>query len=505
MGRRVALVASAALALLGGTAGATVIKGTNRAEFLRGGPSADRLDGRGGNDRIKIDAGGRDAVRCGRGRDLVNADLTDRTARDCELVARVIARDRFSGLAQHATIAEPDSFSWGNTVVASFQIGRFEDGAAVGTGWATSRDRGRTWRSGVLPALTKAARPAGPWDRATDPSVAYDAIHGTWLIASLALRPDDAAAIVVSRSSDGLTWSAPVTVTQASFSPALLLDKEWIVCDSGPLSPHRGSCYVTYSDFRTNQLSFQASRDGGLTWEAPLGAPENAGRASMLGRWAPAPQPLVQPDGDLVVPFYDETRVASVRSTNGGRSFSSPVTIATASFDQPRGLRSPPLPSAEIDRDGVVYIVWPDCRSRPACEVDDLVLSRSADGVTWTAPLRIPAGPRSAGRDFVLPGLGVDASRTGRLALAYYTMLPGQRLDVGFVSSANGGRTWSAPRRLNAQTLRLEWVARSGGAMVGDYISTSFAGGTAVPVFVLASPPKAGFDQPLFAAAIPVR
>jgi hypothetical protein len=41
--------------------------------------------------------------------------------------------------------------------------------------------------------------------------------------------------------------------------------------------------------------------------------------------------------------------------------------------------------------------------------------------------------------------------------------------------------------------------------MVGDYMSTSFAGRVAVPVFVLASPPRAGFDQPLFAAAIPVR
>jgi hypothetical protein len=340
----------------------------------------------------------------------------------------------------------------------------------------------------------------GPRER----SVAFDAIHGTWLITSLALGTNDAA-VVVNRSSDGLRWSAPVTITEASLSPTLLLDKEWIVCDSGPLSPFRGSCYVTYSDFRTNQLSFQASRDAGQTWEAPIGAPENAGRASMLGRWAPAPQPVVQPDGDLIVPFYDETRVASVRSTNGGRSFSNPVTIAPTEFEQPRDLRAPPLPSAEIDRNGVVYVVWPDCRSRPTCEVDDLVLSRSADGVIWTAPARIPVGPGSAGRDFVLPGLGVDATRSGRLALAYYTVLPGDRLDVGFVSSANGGRTWSAPRRLDAQTMSLDWVARSGGAMVGDYMSTSFAGRVAVPVFVLASPPRAGFDQPLFATAIPVR
>jgi hypothetical protein len=50
--------------------------------------------------------------------------------------------------------------------------------------------------------------------------------------------------------------------------------------------------------------------------------------------------------------------------------------------------------------------------------------------------------------------------------------------------------------------MRLGWIAQAGGAMVGDYISTSFAGGRAVPVFVLASAPTSRFDQPLFAAAI---
>jgi hypothetical protein len=46
------------------------------------------------------------------------------------------------------------------------------------------------------------------------------------------------------------------------------------------------------------------------------------------------------------------------------------------------------------------------------------------------------------------------------------------------------------------------WIARAGGAMVGDYMSTSFAGGRAVPVFVLASKPGGRFNQPLFAAAL---
>jgi hypothetical protein len=502
--RRTLGVATLAFALAAGTAGATAITGTNRVDFLRGTPRADRIDSRAGSDRIKVDGGGRDTVSCGAGRyDVVNADRFDRTTRDCETVARVVARDGYRAPAQHATIAEPDTFSWGNVVVTAFQAGRFRDGGAVNTGWATSRDAGRTWRSGLLPALTVASRPAGRWRRASDPVVAYDAAHGAWLIASLAFSASDASAVVVSRSSDGLSWSAPVTVVEAPSRPDLVLDKEWIVCDSGASSPHRGSCYVAYSDFRTVRLEFQASRDGGLTWEPPVATPDDAGRASMRGRWAPAPQPVVQPDGDLIVPYYDETRVASARSADGGRSFSPSVPVAPTTFKPTPDLRAPPLPSAEVDRAGTVYVVWPDCRARPSCGFDDLVLSSSADGIAWSPARRIPIASRSSRSDFVIPGLAVDRSRTGRLAVAYYVFRSAALLDVGFISSSNGGRSWSPPRRLNAQTMRLDWIAQAGGAMVGDYISTSFAGGRAVAAFPVATARATRFDQPLFAVVIP--
>jgi hypothetical protein len=42
--------------------------------------------------------------------------------------------------------------------------------------------------------------------------------------------------------------------------------------------------------------------------------------------------------------------------------------------------------------------------------------------------------------------------------------------------------------------------------MVGDYISTSFAGGRAVPVFVLATPPRSSrLHEAAFATSLPVR
>jgi BNR repeat-like domain len=495
MGRPVVLVTATALLLFAGAAGAAVVKGSRHADLLIGGPRADRIDARRGNDRIDVHGGGRDTVRCGPGTDLVNADAVDRLARDCERAVRVIARDRYAAPAQHPTIAEPDSLSWGNTIVVAYQSGRFRDGGAVNTGWATSRDGGRTWRSGVLPALTVSSRPAGRWERASDPVVAYDAAHGTWLISSLALSANSAA-IVVNRSPDGVTWSPPVTVVEAPSVPNLNLDKEWIVCDSWATSPHRGNCYVTYSDFRTLRLEFQTSRDGGLTWEPQVSAPEDAGRKSIVGRWAPAPQPVVQPDGDLVVPYYDEDRVAAVRSVDGGRSFQPPVVVSATRFRATPGLRAPPLPSAEVDRNGTIYVAWPDCSA--TCERNDLVVARSSDGLTWTRT-RLQL---SRSGDFVIPGMGADQTAAGRIALAYYVMKPGGFLDAYVVTSRDGGRRWAAPRRLSVRTMQLGWIAQAGGAMVGDYISTSFSGGRAVSVFALAGPRGARFDQPLYASAI---
>jgi hypothetical protein len=493
MAARVALATTALAVALAGTAAAATIAGSGRAELLRGTATPDRVQGRAGDDRIAVEGGGRDIVSCGPGRDVVTADGADRLARDCELVSRRISRDPYRDpLGQHETEVEPDSFAFGSTVVAAFQVGRIVDGGALNIGYAVSRDGGRTWRSGLLPGLTTASRPNGRYARASDPAVAYDAVHGVWLIASLALTPGELGAVVVSRSRDGVSWEAPATVTSAPSTGALLLDKEWIVCDNGAGSPFRGNCYTSYSDFRSRRLSTQTSRDGGLTWTAPVGSPDNAGRAAVLGPYAPAPQPVVRPNGDVVVPTYDEGRIAAVRSIDGGSTFSAAFAVAPARFHRPEAFRGPPLPSAEIDAEGNAYVAWSDCSFRAGCAHNDLVVSRSADGVTWSRPTRVGTVKRNVDR--LLPGLAVDPTARGRLALTYYALGPRGRIDAEIVFSRDGGASWSAPRRLNAETMSLAWLARTeGGRMLGDYISTSFAGGRVVPVFALAARPAARF------------
>jgi BNR repeat-like domain len=494
------LLAAAGIALvLAASTGAALIVGTPRADLLLGTARPDRIGAGAGNDRIDVAGGGRDRVTCGRGADLAAADSTDKVGSDCETVTRLISSDPFSGGGgMHATEAEPDSFAWGSTVVATFQVGRFSSGGARTIGFATSSDAGRHWRSGVLPSLTVSSSPRGEFSRASDPSVAYDALHGVWLIATLGFS-DNESALLVSSSSDALHWSAPsVAGRKQSGNEGILFDKEWISCDNGVSSPFRGHCYLSYSDIESLRLATQTSTDGGRTWSQPVSSPDNAGRRGIQGAFAPAPQPVALPNGVLVVPLYDGG-IAVVRSTDGGATFS-PETMVAPSLFSSSAVRAAPFPSVEVGADGSVMMAWPDCARRPNCSGNDLLFSRSTDGLTWTPPATIPLGPG----DHIIDGLAADPVRPGRVAVAYYTESRG-KLDVHFSRSVDGGARWSGPLLLSPERMPLGRIAFSNGVMVGDYISTSFAGGRAVAVFALAQSKLRGrLRQATFAASIAV-
>jgi hypothetical protein len=498
----VLVATSAQAANIIGTPRGEIALGTRASDFMDPGSGRDRIVAGRGNDRIKSFDSFRDVIRCGPGRDVVAADLVDLVNRDCETVSRRIAQDPYrDALGQHRSIVEPDSYAFGSTIVSVYQAGRIRNGGASNIGFATSRNGGRTWRSGGLPALTVNATPRGRWARASDPVIGYDAAHGVWLASTLALNSgEESSALAFSRSRDGLTWSAPVLATTDRGD--LGLDKQWFTCDNWPSSPFYGSCYLAYSDLRVNRISVQFSRDGGLTWSPPIGAPDNAGRR-VLNVSSPGVQPVVRPNGDVLVLFYDVDRMSSIRSTDGGQSFSSTQFVARAEGSAVNRFRAFSLPVADVDSAGTVYLAWQDCSFRAGeCDGGDLALSRSADGINWTQTARIPLGPQGNLRYYALPGLAADPTRPGRLGLAYYRLEPGGAIDAFFASSTNRGASWSAPRRLSPQSMTRAWIAPTTlGPMIGDYISTSYVAGRPIAVVVYAARPRAGqLDESLFAA-----
>ena len=404
---------------------------------------------------------------------------------DCEVVGRRIHRDTFTNPdSQHESEVEPDSLTVGATTVALFQVGRNRSGGAASIGFSTSRDGGRTWREGILPGLTAVSRPAGPSARASDPVLAYDAAHGVWLANTLALAPG-VNRLTIHRSTNGLTWSGPTDAAVAQ-TDELAYDKNWLACDNGQASPFRGRCYLAYTLIgdRTDQLAVQRSDDGGRTWSAAVSQ-----QLSVTGVI-----PVVQPDGKLVLTFWSgRTGMVSVTSSDGGVTLDAPVVISQLSTRNARPFRAPPLIAAELERSGSVLTAWQDCRFRAGCTANDVVVSRSADGKAWSAPVRV-----TLGRNVVLPTIGVEPG-TGRLAIAYY-VLQRNGIDAELITSSDGTR-WSAPQRLNARRMPLEWMPQTTlGRMLADYIGVSWVRGRPLVVLTLASPPRSGrLQQAIYA------
>jgi len=60
-------------------------------------------------------------------------------------------------------------------------------GPYVGVYYVRTSNSGSTWTNGCLPGITKHENAANPYDRVSDPVVAYDAKHMVWMIPSLPL------------------------------------------------------------------------------------------------------------------------------------------------------------------------------------------------------------------------------------------------------------------------------------------------------------------------------
>jgi hypothetical protein len=416
-------------------------------------------------------------------------------------------KDTFS---EHKTEVEPDVASHGSTIVAGWQTSRVFGGGSANAGWATSLNGGSTWQHGFLPSTTSVSTPKGKYTGISDTAVAYNTRYKMWLMSWLGIMSNGAVDVDVSRSPDGVHWGAPIAIAAQN----QFFDKDWITCDNTATSKYYGNCYAEYDKVSAGDLvTFSTSADGGRTWRAGVNA---GGQAHGIGG-----QPVVQPDGRVIVPIEDLNgagAIGSVVSTDGGAAWSAMHTVASLQVhNDPANIRSGSgLPSAGIDASGRVYVVWSDCRFESSCSANDIVMSTSADGATWTAPVRIPADKTGSGADLMTPGLGVDPATSGsgaHLALTYYYFpdtrcsLSTCQLEIGFTSSVNGGKTWSAGVHI-AGPMKVNWLAStSQGYMAGDYIATTVPANSknAWPLVAVAAAPSGSvLNEYMATAAMPV-
>jgi BNR repeat-like domain len=379
-----------------------------------------------------------------------------------------------------------------------------------------SSDGGRSWGDVDLP-LPPPIRHNG-YDFGSDPGVAWD-LHGNAYYSYIVVFFGAGFGVVgsemaVARSSDGgRTWSA--TYFDMQPNEGTFVDKPMITVDNSPSSPHEGTVYVAFDHTGGNKKAavfLSRSTNGGRTFSSPTRVSEYlTGKNGEI-----AADPYVSPNGDVHVAWQDwaHTAVKTSTSTDGGRTWGRNVTIARTQtafdIDLPSiSVRGALLyPSCDADTSsgpfrGRLYCSWWDGTLASDTEV---YVSRSTnDGATWSTPVVVNDVQRG---DQYYQWLAVDPV-TGDVDLSWYdTRLDPSRqsVDVFFAFSNDGAHSFSDNVRVTTAPSNEETGTNINfGNQYGDYEGIDAYGGIAHPVWTdhRASLPDALWEE-VFTARIRV-
>lgn len=348
-----------------------------------------------------------------------------------------------------------------------------------------STDNGKTWSGGYLPGFAAIGRTSGgdptlDWGPARCNNGSFATSCGVNIYyGSLADPFGDKVGgeqVTVSRSGDdGSTWSNPVQATSTD-NKSSFDDHPWLAVDHYPSSPHYGRVYIFWAVFCYScsgngnvKLYLAHSDDQGQSWSPAVQV--SAGNNNSAQGFRETGQLAVARDGTVEAFWtenadstkYPSLQVAAV-STDGGATFSAPVTIAQVTdypltgtpFDAVDLFNRVPGMSARVDcyphpaadpTSTRVYVVWCDDAGGHGV----IKGAVSSDGRHWTS-LGTIAAVRGANAFF--PAAAVSPT-TGTLSLTFdaLTAPPAsdpwqtgvQTYDNYYTQSPAGGGSFSSP------------------------------------------------------------
>ncbi len=402
-------------------------------------------------------------------------------------------------------------------MIGAFQQDRWSNGGAHGLLTAYSNDGGTTWANSY-PHFSKCAggtpENGGDYARSSDPWVSIGPDGRAYQVSLSFAADNSVSAVLASTSTDGgATWSEPVTIVRTVSSASTSInDKESVTAD--PF--HAGTAYAVWDrgEFPSDSASLSAlqhsfafrgtpyfakTTDGGTTWSPPQAM--SSQNIATIGN-----QIAVEPDGTLIDVFLyskgsgfnapGQTLEGIMRSTDGGRHWSPPIQITdnqvVNDVDPNNGvpLRTGAdvgggIPDIAVDpRNGKLYIVFED--SRFSGTHNDIAMSTSSDGgKTWTAPVKVNQTPRSV----LAFTPSVDVLPDGTVGVSYYDI----RNDSGLASSLltdyfiavshDGGSSWSEAR-ITPSSFDDTFAPVARGYFIGDYQGLANDGKTFKAFFV---------------------
>jgi len=380
-----------------------------------------------------------------------------------------------------------------NNLIGVWQQDRWSNGGAAALATGVSRDGGQTWARNTVPfsrCTGGNAGNGGDYARASDPWVTISP-DGTAYQIALALNgasftANSSNAVLVSRSADGgSTWSNPVTLIQDGV--AFFNDKESITADS----TDSRFVYAIWDRLVQNNGGgptwLARTVNGGQSWNPPVPIYDPGMNSQTINN-----QIVVLPNGTLVNFFTQldndgtnvtAARLSVIRSADKGVTWSAPIPIAlvqsVGTTDPASGVRvrdGSTLGAIAVGKNGSLAAAWQDARFSGGAR-DGIALSRSLDGgLTWSAPVRINAEPAVSA---FVPAVAIRDD--GAIGVSYYdfrnnTVDPATLLTDYWLTQSTDGVVWTERHVAGPFDLAVAPVAN--GLFVGDYQGLAALGST---------------------------
>ena len=397
-------------------------------------------------------------------------------------------------------------------IIGVWQQDRWSNGGAHGLVAGFSFNHGATWGETTLP-FSACAGGLG-YERASDPWVSIGP-DGTAYTVSISFNDsNNNNAVAAAVSHDGGAHWGNLSVIIADNAPNFQFfnDKESVTADP----KKAGVAYVVWdrlespngnpdADLHTaafrGPAMFSKSTNGGLTWSSPKVIVNTPSRQQTIGNVI-----VVDPSTgtlydffDLIAPPFNVTafKVAFVKSTDGGDTWTNPSIIAnleTVGVSDPNtGQRirtGDIIPEPAIDPvSGQLYVVWQDSRFT-AHTTDQVAISTSANGgATWSAPKRVSVNTPDNRPAFTAT---VAVNSNGAVGVTFYdfrsltTETATLPTDYWITFSSDHASSFGSETHV-AGPFDMLTAPFASGFFVGDYEGLATEGSTYHPFFVQAN------------------